>query len=437
MSKLEHKKLLVIQVAGLGYNFLNSNCRDKDIPGISFEPIQGVFPALTCSVQASIRTATTPSCHGMVSNGVFSEELCKPIFWGQSARLVSGSRIWEQFRREGGSVGLMFFQQSLGEDADLILSPAPIHKHSGGMIQDCYCKPEGLYKFLCEETGQRFNLMRYWGPLASAKVGDWIAEATSAVINSPEFAPNVCFTYLPSLDYDLQRYGPEHHKTKKALEKTIGQLKCMLAACQKQGYESVIFGDYCITQTPGGAIFPNRVLLDAGMMNTRKVNNMLYPDFYTSRAFAMVDHQIAHVFIKQQDDIEKVRQILSDLEGIDKIFDRREQSDLSIDHANSGQLVLVADKDHWFAYPWWRDPGQKPDYAGHVDIHNKPGYDPCELFFGFPPPSVTQNTSRIKGSHGRVDSEKKVALGTSLDFSDKPSSLIELALALKKWFNEV
>ena len=45
------------------------------------------------------------------------------------------------------------------------------------------------------------------------------------------------------------------------------------------------------------------------------------------------------------------------------------------------RLVLVAEPDAWFAYPFWLDDRHAPDYARTVDIHRKPGYDPCELFF--------------------------------------------------------
>ena len=53
--------------------------------------------------------------------------------------------------------------------------------------------------------------------------------------------------------------------------------------------------------------------------------------------------------------------------------------------------------------PWWTDPREAPDWATHIDIHNKPGYDPSELFFGgFFPPRTCQDHTRIKGTHGRA-----------------------------------
>jgi len=157
------KKLLIVQVAALGYDLVRSH-HGLSWEGLEVRAADSIFPALTCPVQASFRTASTPAVHGMVANGIFDRHLMKPMFWEQSARLVQGPRIWQNFRQVGKQVAMLFWQQSLGEDVDILLSPAPIHKHHGGMIQDCYAKPDGLYASLCRQIGRPFDLMHYWGP---------------------------------------------------------------------------------------------------------------------------------------------------------------------------------------------------------------------------------------------------------------------------------
>ena len=434
MNEIKIKKLVVIQVAGLGYDFLRHFNKTKGT-GLKFKSLESAFPAVTCSVQASFRTATVPAEHGMVANGYWSRMLCKPLFWEQSAKLVKGNRIWEGHRKKNGRAGMMFWQQSLGEEIDLVLSPSPIHKHHGGMIQDCYCHPVDLYKKLCDEIGEGFKLRNYLGPLANAKVGDWIASATGHVINNDEIAPELLFVYLPSLDYDLQRFGPKHAKSQEALEITLKQIEKIFAASRNRGYETIIFGDYAITETPNGAVFPNKILLEAGLFKARSVNGMLYPDLYASRAFAMVDHQIAHVYIKDISDIGTIKDALSETIGIEKVLDKEAQAEIGVAHCNGGELLIIADEGYWLAYPWWTEKAERPDYATHVDIHNKPGYDPCELFFGWPPFSVSQNTGKIKGSHGRAGAGCQTAWASTVDLSDEPTSLIELALGVKNWFN--
>lgn len=426
------KRLVIIQAAGLGYDFLLQNSGKEGLD-IVFQPLGSVFPAVTCTAQASFRTALPPSGHGMIANGLFHRELRRPLFWEQSSALVSGPRIWDSFRQRGKRVAMLFWQQSLGEACDFILSPAPIHKHGGGMVMSVYSQPARLYASLRGHLHRDFALHRYWGPLASAKSSRWIAEATAALLADPQDAPDLCLTYLPALDYDLQRQGPDHSSARRALRDLLDQIALIRQAAADQHYDVLVFGDYAI-EGVSKAVFPNQHLHAAGLFRTRTVAHRLYPDFHTSSAFAMVDHQIAHVYLQpgqphRGDSARRVRALLSSVEGIDQVLDRDMQSSAGIAHGHSGELVLVAKPGYWFAYPWWDTKREAPDFAGHVDIHNKPGYDPCELFLGWPPGTVSQNTTRIRGSHGRPGT---TAWGATFALPGQPGTLPELAAYVRQ-----
>lgn len=428
------RKLLIIDVAALGHDLLRRRVGDR-FSDLQVRATQSVLPAVTCTVQASFRTASLPASHGMIANGLYYRYLNRPMFWEQSSYLVQGPRIWENFRRAGGTVGMMFWQQSMGEQVDLLLTPAPIHKHHGGMIQDCYAQPHGLYETLCRRVGSRFKLHQYWGPLASAKVGDWIAKAGAAVLADRELAPDLLMIYLPSLDYDLQRRGPGDDKCRIALDATLAQLNLLLQAARDNGYEVLAFGDYAIGPVTGQVVYPNRHLRQAGLLTVRPVGRMEYMDFYASKAFAVVDHEVAHVYVKDPSDVPKVAAKLRSLEGIDRVLTGDELAQAGLAHADSGEVVLVAKEGCWLAYPWWTDNRRRPDYATHVDIHNKPGYDPCELFFGWPPPSVSLDPRRIRGSHGRVKG-RDVAYLTSLPLGGA-GNLVDLAASVGQWLDEI
>jgi predicted AlkP superfamily pyrophosphatase or phosphodiesterase len=425
--QVPQKKLLAVNVAALGWNIAGK------IPGFSFQKAESVFPALTCSAQASFRTAAPPQSHGMVSNGLFFADLRRVLFWEQSSALVHGARIWEKFRSLGGRAGMMFWQQSLGEDVDLLFSPAPIHKHGGGMIQDCYCQPGDLQQRLDAATGRRFNLMHYWGPLASRKSSDWIVDATLALLDQREIAPDLLLTYLPHLDYDLQRYGPCGPQAAKALDSMADYLRRLREKAEARGYEWLVFGDYAIEPVMRGAIFPNWSLRKAGLFSTRTIKGMSYADFFASRAFAVADHQIAHVHTAGPGALEKAREVLQALEGVAAVLDRGQQRERGVDHPRGGDLLLVAEAGAWFAYPWWLEKDEEPDFATHVDIHNKPGYDPCELFFGWPPLSVSQDVNRIRGTHGRGGESNAIAWASSIPFERAPATFVELASVTKSW----
>ncbi|MCF7854897.1 MAG: alkaline phosphatase family protein [Candidatus Pacebacteria bacterium] len=418
-------RIVVISVAALSHSLTEEHAALTEQLPLAFKPLQPVFPAVTCTAQATMRTGTGPERHGMICNGLFERRLCTTEFWNQSAHLVSGPRIWDDFRRAGGTVGTLFWQQSLGDAVDLVLSPAPIHKHSGGMIQDCYSQPAELYAELCTRLGRRFNLAHYWGPLASFKATRWIVQATKAVMASSH-APDLLLTYLPHLDYVLQRRGPDDRRSVgKAYEHVVAALRELIAAAHRKKYDVIIAGDYGITPARRVA-FPNKRLRDAGFFRVRKVDRRVYPDLFASTAFCLVDHQVAHVYVRDKGQIDDVRQCLEDCDGVADVLDHH-----AVDHPNSGELILVAAPGAWFAYSWWSDAERPPDYAEHVDIHNKIGFDPCELFFGrLLPPGISLNAAKIRGTHGRADTP--VAMATDIELPPDTKTCLALSLALKQ-----
>ncbi|MGA1825170.1 MAG: alkaline phosphatase family protein [bacterium] len=423
------KKILLLQIAALGYNFLKENLCDQKIYHLNIRPIKGLLPALTCPVQATIRTATLPSEHGIVGNGFFFSEQWKALFWEQSSRLIEGSYIWEKFRSHGKKVAQMFIQQSLGPSSDLILSPAPIHKHHGGMILTCFSEPPALNQRLEKDMGGVFPLHHYWGPLASKKSSAWITKAIISVIGKEQ--PDFLYTYLPHLDYNLQRFGPYSKKSKKAFEELISFLGKIVTAAKKNNYRIIVFGDYPITPAHN-VIFPNKILRKAGLFKTRLIRGKQYPNYFTSSAFCITDHQIAHLHIFDPKREEEIKVLINNLSGIDKILNGNAQADVGLNHPRSGDIVLVAAPGYWFDYRWWDDKKNAPDYATHIDIHNKPGYDPCELFWGWPPPSVSQNPFRIQGTHGRIDEKEPVFYASDMDLPGNPESILGLSKSLKE-----
>lgn len=379
-------KELTVIAAGLGYGLLERN-KLLAMAGLNFGPKASVFPAVTCVAQASLRTGLAPSEHGMISNGWWSEDLHKPLFWEQSAKLVKGKRIWADRRAAGGTVGLFFFQQSLGEEADVIVSPAPIHKHGGGMIMSTYTQPTGLVNIL-EKLHGRFPLWRYWGPLASPKVGrtciDYFEGATDA------HDVDEAYLYLPTLDYAAQKSGPDSPAAKAALKEFERQLERLANLCQKRGCALKVTGDYEITPVTEAPVQPNVILRKAGFFKTRTVNGMSYPDFYQSTAFAMCDHEFCVVYGPEREKAVEALTVPPPASGA-------AGKSLTLFNAAPGAgggTVLLAPDGSWCDYAWWTDRREAPDFASHVDIHNKPGYDPRELFFF--------NKGVVKGTHGRA-----------------------------------
>ena len=79
------------------------------------------------------------------------------------------------------------------------------------------------------------------------------------------------------------------------------------------------------------------------------------------------------------------------------------RSKYGLNHERSGEIVLIAKANAWFAYYWWLDDAQAPRFARTVDIHRKPGYDPVELYIEMPAKAIPLNANLVKGSHGYPD----------------------------------
>ena len=417
------RKLLVLNVAALGYDLLQAHSVTQ-LAGLPIRPLTTVFPAVTCTAQATLRTAAAPEVHGMTANGLYCPETRQTHFWNQSAALVKGERIWQGFREQGGRVGMYFFQQSLGESVDELLSPAPIHTHGGGMIMATYAQPAALF------GGKNpVPLWRYWGPLASIKAGRGIVRALCERLNRGD-APELLFVYLPTLDYDLQRYGAQgtpktaqvpHRKVTRAVHEAVQQIETLAETARQQGYELLICGDYAISDVTGSACFPNRLLREAGLFQTRTVRGMLYPDFHRSTAFVLCDHQVAVLYANDSTARNTAKRLIESLPEVDA----------SATRCSEYTVTFTAKPGYWFAYPWWEKTCEAPDYATHVDIHNKPGFDPCELFFGKTPFSCSTDMTKVRGTHGRID--LPIAYATTIDL--RGETLQAVACHLRTWLS--
>jgi hypothetical protein len=369
-------KTLHVISAALGWRTLERYSM-LEIAGLKFSPKKSVFPALTCPSQATMRTGKAPSEHGVYFNGFWSEDLSKPFFWDQSANIVKGRRIWDDRRKAGSKVGLFFFQQSLGENADIIISPSPIHKHSGGMIMSLYTKPTAAADILKRLDG-KFPLWRYWGPFSSPKIGCRIIEYFRDMTEI--YDVDEAYLYLPTLDYAAQKYGPDSPASRLAMKEFSRQIEMLSDICMKRSCSLSIEGDYDIDEVSSEPVLPNVMLRKEGIFKVRSVSGMAYPDFYQSEAFAVCDHEVCMIVGQKSKEA-------SDLLLKSGLFEE------DVFEISDGRIILTAKKGSWCGYEWWTSKSEAPDFAFHVDIHNKPGFDPKELFLF--------NRGVVKGTHGR------------------------------------
>lgn len=401
-------KLIVLDIVGL----TGIDLKRSSLPNISRLCESGFvshlvppFPAVTCPVQATITSGHYPSEHGIISNGFFDRATNQVLFWEQPASLVEETRIWDILKktRPELKIAVLFWQNSLYINSDIVITPKPIHLENQ-MITWCYSKPAGYYEEVSEHIGE-FDLYSYWGPFASIKSSQWILDATLYTLKKHN--PDLTLVYLPHLDYAAQKYGPDSDQFKTSLvelDNLVGKLIDGLEALNlDKETEIMLLSEYGFYNV-SNSMSPNKILKDVGLLSTRIIAGKEYLDYEYSKAFAMVDHQIAHVFVKSGYD-DMALSALKHIEGISKILDKKEQVNFKINHLKSGEFIICANTDTWFNYYWWNDIKYAPSFAFTVDIHRKPGYDPLELFLDSKTKGISLDTSLIKGSHGIVPSQ--------------------------------
>ncbi|WP_306749319.1 alkaline phosphatase family protein [Saccharothrix yanglingensis] len=338
-----------------------------------------VLPAVTCSVQSTFLTGLTPAGHGVVGNGWYFRDLGEVFLWRQHNRLVGGEKVWETARRRDPdhTTANICWWYAMGATTDITVTPRPVYHADGRKSPDAYVRPPDLHDRLVEELGE-FPLFRYWGPTASIASSEWIVGAARRVLAAHR--PDLLLVYVPHLDYDLQRHGPDSPEAVRAARDVDRAVEPLLRDAHAAGATVVALSEYGITPARR-PVDVNRALRRAGLLQVHRQAGMEYLDPWTSRAFAVADHQVAHVYVADPADVARTRAVLEGLAGVDAVLDRGAQAGVGLDHERSGELVLVAEPDAWFTYYYWLDDDRAPDFARGVEIHRKPGYDPAELFF--------------------------------------------------------
>jgi predicted AlkP superfamily pyrophosphatase or phosphodiesterase len=388
--------------------------------------IQPVLPAVTCAAQSTYLTGKMPEKHGIVGNGWYFEEECEVKFWRQSNKLVQATKVWEVAKAADPTFTCanMCWWYNMYSSVDYALTPRPQYLADGRKLPDCYTYPAELRDTLQERLGT-FPLFSYWGPKTSIKASKWIADASK--ITEELHNPTLTLIYLPHLDYNLQRFGPSDPRIAKDLQEIDAVCEDLITFYEARGAEVMVLSEYGISDV-NNPVHLNRVLREKGYIEVRNERGTELLDAGISKAFAVADHQVAHIYVNDKSKLQEVKRLIAQTPGVQEVLEGKERNKYRLAHERCGDLVAVADKNSWFTYYFWLDDAKAPDYARMVDIHKKPGYDPVEMFadpkIKFLMPLVAGkllkkklgfrtvmdiiplDATLVKGSHGRIPEDK-------------------------------
>ena len=427
-------RVAVLNIVGLSKSLLGANA-----PGMTafaekhgLQTYKPAFPALTTTAQSSILTGTPPEKHGIVANGWYDRESAEVRFWKQSNHIVHGEKIWDTLRRDlkathpNFTCAKLFWWYNMYSSADFTITPRPLYPADGSKHFDVHTQPMGMRDKIKADLGP-FPFPAFWGPAAGIASSEWIAASAKWV--EEKHQPTLSLVYLPHLDYCLQKDGPSASNIPNEVRAIDRVVTDLISFYESRNIRVLLLSEYGISPVDQ-PIHLNRLFRDKGWLSIKNELGRETLDYGGCKAFAVADHQVAHIYINDPAIQNEVRDLLEKTPGIDEIRDRN--------HDRAGDLVAIAKPNAWFTYYFWKDDAVAPDFARTIDIHRKPGYDPCELFIDpaicCPKLKIAKfllkkrlgirglleviplDAKLVKGSHGRddvPDSEKPVFIGST------------------------
>ena len=390
-------RICIINVVGLTPELLPHAPRIASLGACA--PWQSPLPAVTCTSQATMLTGLAPREHGIVGNGWYFRDTSEIRFWQQACSLVSGEKLYEGFE-----TAKLFWWFNQAAPVRYSATPKPHYGCDGSKVFDILDHTECS---LTQRLGP-FPFFSFWGPGAGLASSSWIADASAIVLKEKE--PQLTLIYLPHLDYDFQRF-PEHDPRRVLeVDQCAGRI---IDAANSIGATVVVVSEYGLVPVDQ-PVHLNRHLRQAGLLSVRRgpFGEMLMPG--ESEAFAVADHQLAHLYVRDRSSVPRIRSLVESFPGVSDVVPPGE---LELDHPRSGELIVLAEPNAWFTYYYWLDDQVAPDFARTVDIHRKPGYDPCELFatskmraiarvaqkklgFRYKMDVIPLDATLVRGSHG-------------------------------------
>jgi predicted AlkP superfamily pyrophosphatase or phosphodiesterase len=430
------KRTAVINVVGLSESCLGTATPrlNEFIARNKKSLVTPAFPAVTCTAQSNYVTGRPPRDHGVVGNGWYNRELAEVQFWKQANQIVHGRKIWDDLREAvpGFTCAKLFWWYNMYSSADYSITPRPMYPADGRKVFDIYTHPASIRSDIKKDLGE-FPFPAFWGPAAGTKgkfepdqVSRWIAESAKWIEHRHH--PTLSLIYLPHLDYNLQRLGPGHAEVQSDFRRIDTIVGDLISFFEKNGIQVMVLSEYGISSV-SEPVHLNRVFREKGWLTIKDELGLELLDAGASRAFAVADHQVAHIYVNDRSILSEVRSAVEGTAGVERVLGVDEKKSAGLDHSRAGDLVAIANPNAWFTYYYWLDDAKAPDFARTVDIHRKPGYDPVELFldpqikmpmlkiagkllrkklgFRMLMDVIPLDAGLVKGSHGRIPADRR------------------------------
>ena len=284
--------------------------------------LREVVPAVTCTAQASILTGKLPQEHGIVGNGWLFRDTGEVRFWQQSNALIQAEPVYVTARRRAleqrpaipHGQALLVVQPGGGRraqrDAQAVLwrrrqQGLRHRRHSRGAVRAARARPGPISR--STPSGDR---------CAGLPCTQWIARSAAEIIKNER--PELTLVYLPHLDYDPQRFGPSGCDMARLVARAGRRVRPVLEQARAGRRTGV--GRQRVRSWRRAAVRSCSTAccgrLGCSRVRPGPFGEML--DTFGSQAFAVCDHQVAHVYLNQagEQQHQRARRLISGLPGV-------------------------------------------------------------------------------------------------------------------------
>ncbi len=343
------------------------------------------FPGLAGTAFATLVTGKDPSEHGLIGNTYFDRTTCSVAPFPLPDSAVEAPKLWDHLRRfrSDAKTMLWFLPNSRGASAEL-----------DAWVDSSWTlatQPEGLAEQLVARFGP------FPKPSGNPEVEPPRLEATAWILKTAEAMiaeelPDLAVVRLPYLGKVARRFGPDGREANRAVRQFEGVLAPFLKSLPKE--TAVVVVTESVVTPVTNVLFPNRILRDLGLLVVRpRPVGGTDVDLEASAGFALTDHQLCHIYLNDPSQAAPVASAFSSGaygEGVlGVVASATQRIALGLEHPRSGDVILVACPDAWFAPDWWTDPAEAPQ-----------GLDDSYSGLAHATPSGLLTPEQVKGSLG-------------------------------------
>ena len=314
------QRTVVVMFDGFGMEYLEGSAmpvlKKWASEGI-FAPVKAVMPSVTNCNNASICCGTWPSEHGVIGNSYFNQKTGQEDYM-EDGTLLLAPTIFERAKTHGVSSALLTSKKKtttlLGRGAEIVLAaeaPSPEWETRLG-------KAPGIY---------------------SREINYWIFEAALNILAD---RTDIGLIYVHTTDYPMHMWPPEATESQEHLAKIDTLLQRISQAAP----------DAAVLLTADHAMnFKKRCWDLDRALEARgtpvQISISAERDKYVKHHRGMGG--AAWVYLKQAGDLDKVRTVLSGLDGVEAVLTRAEAAETyNLMASRIGDLVVLGDKDTVF-----------------------------------------------------------------------------------------